>query len=50
MQMDVIFLTEYAKEKVENITGKLNCKTAIIPHGINSRFRKNLQSKIDVLI
>ena len=36
----LIFLSEYAKEKVENITGKLNCKTAIIPHGINSRFRK----------
>ena len=36
----LIFLSKYAKEKVENITGKLNCKTAIIPHGINSRFRK----------
>jgi glycosyltransferase involved in cell wall biosynthesis len=34
----VIFLTQYAKNGVEKVTGKLLKRTAVIPHGINSRF------------
>jgi glycosyltransferase involved in cell wall biosynthesis len=36
----VIFLTEYTLKVVTEITGKLQGKTCIIPHGINPRFRK----------
>jgi len=35
----VIFLTEYARQAVVNVTGKLPGKTEIIPHGLNSRFQ-----------
>ncbi len=36
----VIFLTEYARETVSRITGKLRGQTCIVPHGINPRFVK----------
>jgi glycosyltransferase involved in cell wall biosynthesis len=35
----VIFLTEYAREAVLNVTEKLHGKTVIVSHGINPRFR-----------
>jgi glycosyltransferase involved in cell wall biosynthesis len=34
----VIFLTQYARDGVQAITGNLAGKTATIPHGINARF------------
>jgi glycosyltransferase involved in cell wall biosynthesis len=34
----VIFLTEYAREVVMKVTGKLRGKTSIVPHGLNPRF------------
>jgi len=34
----VVFLTEYARKTVLNVTGKLRGITCIVPHGINSRF------------
>ncbi len=34
----VIFLTEYAREVVVRVTGKLRGKTSIVPHGLNPRF------------
>jgi len=34
----IIFLTEYAREVVTKVTGKLHGKTSIVPHGLNSRF------------
>jgi len=34
----VIFLTEYAKQSVEKVTGTLLGATEIIPHGLNPRF------------
>lgn len=37
----VIFLTEYAREAVERVTGKLRGTCSIIPHGINKRFLMN---------
>lgn len=36
-----IFLTRYAFNAVTRITGPLKGKTAIVPHGINARFRLN---------
>jgi glycosyltransferase involved in cell wall biosynthesis len=35
----VIFLTEYSKRGVLQITGPLSAMTTIIPHGLNTRFR-----------
>jgi N-acetyl sugar amidotransferase len=35
----VIFLTEYARQIVEKVTGQIADKTAIIPHGVNPRFQ-----------
>ena len=35
---EVIFLSEYARDAVQNVTGKLKGKTPIIPHGINQKF------------
>lgn len=35
----VIFLTKYAKQAVQAVTGNLDGKTTIIPHGLNSRFQ-----------
>jgi glycosyltransferase involved in cell wall biosynthesis len=34
----VIFLTQYARDGVQAVTGDLAGKTATIPHGINARF------------
>lgn len=34
----VIFLSEYSKNTVLNISGKLRAMMTIVPHGINSRF------------
>ena len=34
----VIFLTQYARDGVQAVTGDLTGKTATIPHGINARF------------
>ena len=34
----VIFLTEYARNMVLSVTGKLSGKTCIVPHGLNPRF------------
>lgn len=44
-----IFLTQYAKNIVQNITGALPGKTSIIPHGIDQRFFKSprTQKSID---
>jgi len=44
----VIFLTEYARNTVVKVTGKLAAKTYIVPHGVNHRFNKtpNLQHDI----
>jgi len=36
----VIFLTQYAREAILCVTGKLSGKTSIIPHGMNSRFNR----------
>lgn len=35
----VIFLTEYAKSAVLAVTGPLDAATAIVPHGVDDRFR-----------
>lgn len=35
----VIFLTEYARRAVLNVTGEIIGKTATIPHGLNPRFQ-----------
>lgn len=37
----VIFLTEYARQAVQNVTRKVVGKTATIPHGLNHRFQIN---------
>ena len=50
----VIFLTEHAKETIQNVIGNLNNKTIIIPHGLSKRFisakkifhKKNYKKKI----
>ena len=34
----IIFLTEYAKRAVLNVTGAVKGKICVIPHGLNSRF------------
>jgi len=36
----VIFLTEYARDVVLGVTGKLRGQTCIVPHGLNPRFIK----------
>lgn len=33
-----IFLTRYAQETVQRVTGVLSCGTAIVPHGVDARF------------
>ena len=35
----LIFLTEYAKKIVLQVTGKIDNKTVVIPHGLNPRFQ-----------
>ncbi len=44
----VIFLTEYAREAVIKVTGKLRGQSCIIPHGLNPRF--NMAPKRQLLI
>lgn len=34
----ILFLTHYARNGVQAVTGDLSAKTVIVPHGINSRF------------
>jgi glycosyltransferase involved in cell wall biosynthesis len=34
-----IFLTRYAYDAVTQVTGSLNGRTAIVPHGVNARFQ-----------
>lgn len=34
----MIFLTNYAREAVQTVSGKLRGKVAVIPHGMNTRF------------
>ena len=36
----LIFLTDYARQVVLGVTGKLHSKTCIIPHGLNPRFKQ----------
>ena len=36
----VIFLTEYARDVVLGVTGRLRGQTCIVPHGLNPRFNK----------
>ena len=36
----VIFLTEYARDAVQMVTGKLGGEVAVVPHGLNVRFKK----------
>jgi glycosyltransferase involved in cell wall biosynthesis len=36
----VIFLTEYARDVVLRVTGKLRGQTCVVPHGLNPRFNK----------
>jgi len=35
----VIFLTEYARDMISKVTGKLHKQTCIVPHGLNPRFK-----------
>jgi hypothetical protein len=36
----IIFLTEYARERVLGVIGHLGSDSCIIPHGVNSRFKR----------
>ena len=36
----VIFLTEYARDTVQEVTGKLGGEVAVVPHGLNPRFKQ----------
>lgn len=44
----VIFLTEYARDVVLGITGKLSGQTCIVPHGLNPRFNKAPKLQRDI--
>ncbi len=44
----LIFLTDYACKAVTRITGKLNAKYCIIPHGLNARFTKTPKIQYDI--
>lgn len=44
----VIFLTQYAREGVQKITGELKGKVAVIPHGLNSRFSKPPREQLPI--
>lgn len=44
----VIFLTKYAQDAVLKVTGKLNGRISIIPHGMNSRFSRAPKSQRDI--
>ena len=45
----VIFLCEYARDRVMSQIGDLSCETALIPHGVQSRFyrQSNPQRKLE---
>lgn len=34
----VIFLSQYARKAVQNVTGKLSASVCVVPHGLNPRF------------
>jgi glycosyltransferase involved in cell wall biosynthesis len=36
----LIFLTEYARDAVLSVTGKIRGESCIVPHGLNARFNK----------
>jgi glycosyltransferase involved in cell wall biosynthesis len=44
----VIFLTEYARDIVLCVTGKLRGQTCIVPHGLNPRFNKAPKLQRDI--
>ncbi len=44
----VIFLTEYARNVVLKVTGKLSSKTCIVPHGLNPRFNNLPKPQRDI--
>ena len=37
----IIFLTNYAKNVIQQVVGTVNSKITVIPHGINSRFKNH---------
>jgi len=37
----IIFLTDYAKDAVQQVTGELRGNVAVIPHGMNPRFSRS---------
>jgi len=44
----VIFLTKYSQDAVLKITGMLNGKLSIIPHGINPRFENKPKKQLSI--
>ncbi len=44
----VIFLTEYARKAVIEVTGQIAGKVAIIPHGVDSRFEAAPRKQLDI--
>jgi glycosyltransferase involved in cell wall biosynthesis len=44
----IIFLTEYARDVVLRVTGKLRGQTCIVPHGLNPRFNKAPEIQRDI--
>jgi glycosyltransferase involved in cell wall biosynthesis len=44
----VIFLTEYARKAVLNLTGELSGKTAIVHHGLNDRFQTTPKAQYSI--
>jgi glycosyltransferase involved in cell wall biosynthesis len=44
----VLFLTEYARDVVLRVTGRLSGKISIVPHGINPRFSKEPKIQLDI--
>jgi len=44
----VIFLTNYAKERVTKVTGELPGKKSIIPHGLNERFHIKPKEQLEI--
>ena len=44
----LIFLTDYARQAVVRVTGVLQAKTSIIPHGLNQRFNKVPKPQRDI--
>ncbi len=41
----VIFLTGYARQAVEKVTGKIPGRTVLIPHGLDTRFQNHPRSQ-----